>query len=272
MGPSGARRPRSPTPPTRASSPSISTSTPSACTALAVASTSSETPRPRIELSPSAIAPTRRARCEMDLSPGTATSPRTDAAGSTTTAVTSDPAGDIATVLAREKRYASALSYTQEPRHSERGCVVGDRGRRTAMLCSRPEPWWMLSAGSRIFECRRDDHRIPLGLEELSGSARFPLACDQHGQRAAALRREVLQLEILDVDLLGAEGLRDPGEHSWPVGHMHAHPLELAHVGESLIEQTPPVHARLADPTSEPPRVARRQRLLELIHEAPVLA
>src|SRR5919198_5627806 len=58
-----------------------------------------------------------------------------------------DPPGDGARPLTREKRYAS--SWPQEPRDSERGCVGGDRGRRLATLCSRPEGRATLPGGSR---------------------------------------------------------------------------------------------------------------------------
>src|SRR5439155_21671870 len=48
-----------------------------------VASGSSERPKPPTSVSPSQIAPTSTARCEMDLSPGNARAPRTDTAGAT---------------------------------------------------------------------------------------------------------------------------------------------------------------------------------------------
>src|SRR6188768_3295969 len=53
--------------------------------AASVASVSAERPKPLMRVSPSAIAPSRSARCEIDLSPGTRTCPRTAAAGSTLT-------------------------------------------------------------------------------------------------------------------------------------------------------------------------------------------
>ena len=65
--------------------PSSSTVAPSAATAAAVESVSSERPKPRISLSPSAIAASSSARWEMDLSPGTARSPRRLTAGSSRT-------------------------------------------------------------------------------------------------------------------------------------------------------------------------------------------
>ena len=71
-----ARRPRSPTPRTYSSScATSSTLTPSARTAETVASVSADRPKPRTSVSPSPIAPSSTARCEIDLSPGTATWP-----------------------------------------------------------------------------------------------------------------------------------------------------------------------------------------------------
>ena len=84
IGPPGARNPRNPTPCTRSSSsPSSSTSTPSARIALTVAIVSSERPKPLTCVSPSPIPPSSTERCEIDLSPGTATCPTTATAGST---------------------------------------------------------------------------------------------------------------------------------------------------------------------------------------------
>ena len=75
-GPRAARRPRRPAPVDahRVDSSSC-TVTPSARTAAIVDSVSAERPKPSTSVSPSAIAPTRTARCEIDLSPGTAMSP-----------------------------------------------------------------------------------------------------------------------------------------------------------------------------------------------------
>ncbi len=42
---------------------------------------------------------------------------------------------------------------------------------------------------------------------------------------------DVLELEVLDVDPLGAERLGDRGEHAGPVGHVDANPVERAGVG-----------------------------------------
>src|SRR6185437_14552260 len=77
----GARQPPRPTPPTR-HIPSLSriTVAPRAPTAPALFSTSSDSKRPVIRLSPSAIPARIRARWEMDLSPGTQAVPFRDGA------------------------------------------------------------------------------------------------------------------------------------------------------------------------------------------------
>ena len=61
--------------PTRRNRPVRSTLAPSARMALAVLRTSSPSSRPEIRVSPTASAPKIRARCEIDLSPGTRTLP-----------------------------------------------------------------------------------------------------------------------------------------------------------------------------------------------------
>ena len=72
----GALKPATPTPRTdHAKSPVRSTVAPSACMDFAVLRTSSPSSRPDIRLSPTASAPRIRARCEIDLSPGTRTRP-----------------------------------------------------------------------------------------------------------------------------------------------------------------------------------------------------
>ena len=74
-GASGSRKPPTPSPlmchfPSR-----FSTRAPSACIARPVASTSSPSSRPSTTVSPIAMAPNMKARCEMDLSPGTRKAP-----------------------------------------------------------------------------------------------------------------------------------------------------------------------------------------------------
>src|SRR5205085_12443573 len=58
------------------------------------------------------------------------------------------------------------------------------------------------AAGSTFIEHRRDDHPVALALEQVGGALRLALARDEHRQRPAALRRHVLELEVLDVDPL----------------------------------------------------------------------
>ena len=73
---SGARKPPDPDaadPP--GPSPVRSTAAPSARMALAVLSTSSPSSSPEMRVSPTVSAPKMRARCEIDLSPGTRTRP-----------------------------------------------------------------------------------------------------------------------------------------------------------------------------------------------------
>ena len=84
IGRPGARSPRRPFPNTRSvSEPCSYTSTPSARTAAIVASVSAERPKPVTCVSPSQIAPISTERCEIDLSPGTATWPTSRGTGST---------------------------------------------------------------------------------------------------------------------------------------------------------------------------------------------
>src|SRR5215211_7305051 len=63
-----------------------------------------------------------------------------------------DPAGRIAALLARENQYASASSYTNKPASLWTRTRVGDRGRRTAKVCSRSEARWMRPDGSLKFD------------------------------------------------------------------------------------------------------------------------
>ena len=97
------------------------------------------------------------------------------------------------------------------------------------------------------------------------------LAGDEHGQVAAALRGDVLQLEVLDVDPRRPERLGDPGEHARAVRHVHVQLLEVARVGERLGEQPAPVRRRLGDPAGEEAGVSRLEGLLELFDAAAVI-
>ena len=75
-GRSGSARPPTPTPSTcHAPSARRSTATPRSRSACAVASTSAPSSRPRMLLSPTAIAASISTRCEIDLSPGTVVEP-----------------------------------------------------------------------------------------------------------------------------------------------------------------------------------------------------
>ena len=75
-GAAGWAKPATPTPLTfQANGPVRSTLAPSACMDLAVLRTSSPSSRPEIRVSPTESAPRIRARCEIDLSPGTRTLP-----------------------------------------------------------------------------------------------------------------------------------------------------------------------------------------------------
>ncbi len=98
------------------------------------------------------------------------------------------------------------------------------------------------------------------------------LPADEDRERAAALGREVLHLEVLDVDPLRAERLEDPGQDARPVGDVDAQPLQRARVVVGRREQAPAVAARLGDPAGEEARVAGGERCLELLDPAAVLA
>ena len=68
------------------------TSTPMALRQAAVLSGSSAGNNPSMRVSPSAMAPNNRARCEIDLSPGTRTLPRrVDPAGKRSSGVSREP-------------------------------------------------------------------------------------------------------------------------------------------------------------------------------------
>ena len=71
----GSISPPSPAPVTIQLPSRFSTSAPSACRARAVHKMSSDSSSPEISVRPSASAPRIKARCEMDLSPGTWTVP-----------------------------------------------------------------------------------------------------------------------------------------------------------------------------------------------------
>ena len=103
-----------------------------------------------------------------------------------------------------------------------------------------------------------DDDAVALRLEQRRPrAAPRPRPSTSTRQRAAALGRDVVQLEVLDVDPLGAERLRDPGEHARAVGHVHADALQRARVGVGALEHAAPV-AR--PPRRSSGRGSRRRR------------
>ena len=59
------------------------------------------------------------------------------------------------------------------------------------------------------------------------------------------------ELEVLDVDPLRAERLRDAGEHARAVGDVDAQALQLAGLGELALEHPPPVARCLRDPSGQ---------------------
>ncbi len=83
----------------------------------------------------------------------------------------------------------------------------------------------------------------------------------------------MVQLEVLDVDALGAQRLRDPRQDSGPVGHVHAHAIELLGLGRVRgLQQPPAVAGGLGDPARHKPCVLALQRAHQLIDPAVMLA
>src|SRR5690348_8590585 len=87
------------------------------------------------------------------------------------------------------------------------------------------------AAGSISIDHRRDDDAVALALEEGGAAVGGVLARDEQGQRPAALGRDVMHLEVLDVDALCAERLRDRGEDTRSIRDVHAEAVERAGVG-----------------------------------------
>src|SRR6478609_9142376 len=80
-----------------------------------------------------------------------------------------------------------------------------------------------------------------------------------------------MELEVLDVDPLRAERLRDAGEDAWTVRHVDAKLVQVARVGEGAREHLAAVVGGLADPACEEAAVALLERGLELLDAAAVL-
>ena len=99
---------------------------------------------------------------------------------------------------------------------------------------------------------RRDDDRVALRLEQRRAALRPRLAGDEDRERAAALGRHVEQVEVLDVDPLRPERLRDPREHARAGRECApAASCSVAGIGIRLGQQPPPVLRRLADPARQ---------------------
>src|SRR6266576_3717695 len=213
---------------------------PSERTAAIVDSVSAERPKPCTRISPSATAPTSTARCEIDLSPGTAMCPTTAVAGSIFMAKASD-------------------------RRVDRSFQTDVRAE-----LARPEAD-IASDVSRVRQDRRDDHAVALRLEQRSGAPSLFLAADEQRQRAAAVRRDVMQLEVLDVDPLGPERLCDPGKDAGAVGNVYAELLQLAGVRVGIRQHPAAVARGLADPAGEEAGVSGIEGVLELLDQPAVL-
>src|ERR687887_1085104 len=243
IGASGSRRPRSPTPSTRTVSTSSScTVTPNARSAAIVASVSSERPKWRTSASPSPTAPSISARCEIDLSPGTAMCPTSVAAG-----------------------------WIFIGQLSDGRCVDRSSQTDTRAELARPEID-IASDVSPLGEHRRDDDAVSLGFEERGRTARLLLAADKQRERPASVRRDVLELEVLDVDPLGAERLGNAREHARAIRHVHAELLELARIGVGLGQHAAAVAGSFADPAGEEAGVSTRESRFELLDPTAVLA
>src|SRR3954454_17601034 len=89
------------------------------------------------------------------------------------------------------------------------------RSRRSSERCSSRRPrrrriWRRTPAGSSAAcpscELRR---RVALAAEKLAGTFRVVGPCDEDHEHAAVLRRDMAELEVLEIDLRGAEDLGD---------------------------------------------------------------
>src|SRR5919198_3261624 len=172
-----------------------------------------------------------------------------------------------ATRVARRRTFTSRgrSARRAERGRSSRGSSTRTRRSRTA---SRGSSRWEASSSRSGY----DDDPVALRLEQLGGAARLALAGHEHLERAAAFRRHVAELEVLDVDALGAESLRDAGEHARPVRDVDAQPVQVAGICRiRALEHAPAVADRLADPAGDEPGVAGGERSLEVLDPAAVL-
>ena len=117
----------------------------------------------------------------------------------------------------------------------------------------------------------RDVDVVALCAEDGGGPVGRLLARDQQCEGAAALARDVVELEVLDVDPLRAERLHDRGEDPRPVGDVHLHAEELGRLLERVAQELLALRRGLADPAREEARVAALERRLELLDPAAVL-
>ena len=130
----------------------------------------------------------------------------------------------------RDPRLAIARSRRAGPLGARSTCRQGRRDARRAAAPARPTKPLMPTPRRRHSSARtRSPAQRPRRSPASSSRprpARLALARDEHRQRAAALGRHVVELEVLDVDPLGAERLEDPGEHARPVGDVDPEPVE----------------------------------------------
>src|SRR3954451_20052493 len=189
--------------------------------------------------------------------------------------VSSSPSSSTSTPRARATSIADSVSAAR-PKPRMRLSPSATAPSRTAR-CEIPfTPGTAIAprsaaAGSTFIEHRRDDHAVSLRLEQVGGAASLVLAGHEERQRPAPLRRHVLELEVLNVDPLGAERLRHACKHAWAVGHVDAEPLQRARVVVRALEHPSPVPRRLADPAGQEAGVALGERDLDLLDPAPVL-
>ena len=143
----------------------------------------------------------------------------------------------------RRRRPPPPPRRAREPRRSSTRCPPSGRSPRSRVSPSATAPSSTRAVRDRLVARNRDaalhrrrrldphsartgetDDAVALRLEQRRRALGLVLAGDEHRQDAAALGREVPELEVLDVDPLGAERLGDPGEDAGPVGHVRPSP------------------------------------------------